>query len=128
MTKPPVIEALEALGVKVYHTGSRAIMESPPETSDDDWVVLNDPGVMDILDEHGFKPKGGDNSSGGPNTVPWYNVDRTINVILCFEPETFRRWVKATDEAKRLKLNDRADRVALFKRYRVDGDNEEIPF
>lgn len=118
--KPAVIDALEELGVKVYHTGSREILDNPPDSSDDDWIVLNDPGVMDTLDGHGFKPMGGENSSGGPKTVPWYNSDKTINIILCFSADSFRKWVDATKEAKRLKLTTRAERVSLFKRYRVD--------
>lgn len=122
--KLPVIEALEAIGVKVYHTGSRAICEHPPETSDDDWIVLNDPGVFEILDEHNFRPmEGGGETSGGANTVPWYNKDHTVNIIVCYSAETFRKWRDATDEAKRLKLTNRADRIALFKQYRVDKDD-----
>lgn len=128
--KPLVIEKLEEMGVKTYHTGSRAIMDHPPETSDDDWIVLNDPCVMDVLDEYGYTPKSGNGTSGGSGSQPWYSSDGMVNVILCFSTENFRKWMTATDEAKRLKLTDRADRITLFKLYRVDDDpnHEEIPF
>lgn len=120
--EPEVIQELQSVGVKVYHTGSRAIMETPPVDSDDDWIVLVDPGVVDTLEAFNFQPMGGPNSSGGPNTVPWYDANHKVNIILCYSAETFRKWRDATDEAKRLKLNNRAERIALFKRYRVDED------
>jgi len=120
--KPFIIFALEERGVQFYHTGSQEIMENPPADSDDDWVVLGCAGTTAILEEHGLKPMGGENASGGSNTVPWYNKNKSLNIILTYEKETFNRWVAATKEAKRLKLNDRAERVALFKRYRVDDD------
>lgn len=128
MVKPVVIETLEDLGFNVYHTGSRAIMENPRPESDDDWLVQSYPGLTAILEKYDFTPMGGDNTSGGPNTVPWYNAEKTINIIVCYSRETFNRWKDATDEAKRLKLDKREDRVALFKRYRVDEADEEIPF
>lgn len=120
--RPSVIEALEDIGIKVVHTGSREIMDNPPETSDDDWIVLYDPGVIDILTEHGLVPAGGENTSGGPDTTPWYSPDHKLNIILAYNATTFRRWLDATAEAKRLKLDKRDDRIALFKRYRVDDD------
>lgn len=129
METPLIIRELDKLGYEVYHTGSRYICDNPPPDSDDDWLVLAE-GIgipYSLLSEHGFTRPRDDADmpiSGDETTIPYYSEDEKVNLILVSSEWMFDAWVKATDEARRLHLKSRDERVELFRRIRAEAEAE----
>lgn len=98
-----------------HPTGSNYICDPPVTDTDVDWVVLvTDRGkVITELDHLGWDYTYDYVGGHGDFT----SVRRgEINLILVDDKKEFDLWVKATEEAKRLNLRNKQERIDLFSR------------
>jgi hypothetical protein len=128
MSKDEVLNCLRAFDARVAHTGSRAICDSVPDTSDDDYVFLMPTcpvkrmGIAMLLIDQGFtapEQDGDHKASGGPMTIPYKRKEDNLNLIMVPHdlPDHFMRWMIATTEARNNKVgmcSDRKKRVDFF--------------
>jgi hypothetical protein len=123
------------LGVKAaaaVPVGSRVTCDPPPTGTDEDWLVLCRSDVAEEMAADGFKQDGSPqfytgNDSGGFRS--WRDGD--LNVVTTESNEFFRRFLTATDLAKRFNLLAKPDRIALFQAvlYGVHSENlEQRPY
>ena len=97
-------------------TGSRYICEPPPKDTDEDWILLTWEDPTSEMVEGGFSQDGSPgfytgNDNGGFRS--WRNGD--LNLVTTQDEDFYKRFVSATEIAKRLNLTEKADRIALFQ-------------
>lgn len=115
--------AKSTLVLDMEPTGSRVIMNPPPEGRDEDWVVL----VSDLVAAITYLQGRGFTLDGNPSMYANEEFRSTrkgdLNLIIVEQREVYDRYVLATEVAKKLNLQNRADRVALFQTIRNVGRN-----
>lgn len=96
-------------------TGSRYICDPAPTDTDEDYVCLADATTDLALLAAGFEQT---TEVGAYVEMPEFFAWRCgeFNVITTESGEFYRLFVEATEEAKRLNLTSKVDRVALFQR------------
>ncbi len=107
-----------------HPTGSNYICDPPVTDTDVDWVVL----VTDwMLVVNELSTLGWDYTAdylGGHGDFT--SIRRgEINLILVQEKKEFDLWVKATEEAKKLNLLNKQDRIDLFTKV-WEADKKEV--
>ena len=135
-TKEEVIATLKVFDAKVLHTGSRAICDIVPDTSDDDYVVLlpscsiRRMFISLFLKSEDFEYQSSDEqSSGDSQSILFKRREDNVNLIIVHDPDHFERWDLATRTAKNMGLcASRQDRVDYFHKSLYPIDEEEIPF
>jgi hypothetical protein len=109
-------------GWKQHPTGSNYICNPPVENTDIDFVVWA-PDLKEadnILRVSGFDYRGFKTQDSYPNMV-WSYRKGPINVVLTVLKDFYDKFVAATEEAKRLNLLKKEDRIALFDKYLYDN-------
>lgn len=97
-------------------TGSREICSPAPIGTDEDWIVLvTDLGAaISILDGAGFTTTTDQGYQGMKSPFQsWKRGD--LNILITDEATFFEEFNAATAVAKRLNLQDKSDRIALFR-------------
>lgn len=138
--KPKFLEHID--GVLIHPTGSRYICDPPVMDTDEDWAIYlpNDQEskwAFDFLTRQLYNISSGEYENGSrfiayrPLQVGWGAARRSMsipklidgneNLIVFNNLENYQRFVNATQEAKRLNLLDKNDRVALFKLFETDS-------
>jgi len=107
-------------------TGSRYICNPAPVDSDEDYVCLATDGLRKALELAGATVDGDPEKYEGMSSFVSMRLG-SVNMILTDEPDFYRRFVDATEEAKRLNLLHKPDRIALFQRHLYGVEAEEIP-
>ena len=119
-----VLTVLSLNAVIYQMTGSRYICNPAPADTDEDYIALVDGDAWaDALYAAGFTLNtDSDLYEGCPDFYAWRAGE--FNIICVEEPEMYRRWVDATEQAKALNLRGKADRIALFQKvlYGVGAD------
>lgn len=133
-------QRMVSLIIKAHPTGSKYICNPAVNDTDEDWVVLHHERIVGptrnwdgdlVQDAIYFNPTSG---VGGRRLIDddWYvagsadEQGKTIsfkkiigkvnyNLICTCDPNHYDLWVKATEEAKRLNLVNKFDRVMLFE-------------
>ena len=126
-------EVLDPCVIKAHPTGSNYICDPPVNDTDIDWVILikYNPTLFGELEQLGWKWCGADPEAGAGGN-PYENSGETdthyarsftayrrgqYNLIFVESESEFDRWVKATEEARKLNLTNKADRIELFQKY-----------
>lgn len=117
MLSPEISEALS--GCDIEPCGSRVTCDPPPLDTDRDYLVVvpddvNAFHLMTILKSHAFKWEGGEHyqaAAGG--FMSWRRDD--VNLIVTADQEFAARHRAATAVCKRLNLQNKSDRVAVFQ-------------
>jgi len=121
MKMPLMIQLLQAEGYKLFHTGSRAICSKPPEASDDDWVVMYEMGLTDLLERNGYVADPWDSATydaaEGHTPVASYRKNG-VNIVVTTSQKFFDLTKLATDIATELHIKTRDERVNLFHAVR----------
>lgn len=127
MDRASVRAALGQHAVTYQMTGSRYICNPAPTDTDEDYIALvAGNGWVAALEAAGFTLNtDSELYDDCPDFYAWRAGE--FNVICVEEPEMYRRWVDATEQAKALNLLDKADRIALFQRV-LYGVPEMEPF
>lgn len=122
--RPPL--STVSLCKEYWPTGSRYICNPPVLTTDEDYLFLMKEGVEDLLEQEGFSTN---YDTDFYQDVPFFYSYRKgpINLIVTHDKEFYDKFKEATEEAKRLNLLKKEDRVALFQK-RLYGSEEETPF
>lgn len=125
-----VIEFLRGAVERIEPVGSRITCNPPPMDTDEDWLVYLPPGEFAIFEETlimgmAFEFGGSRIHSGGclvgdKDSFQSYTLGQ-INVIATASEEFFDKFMQATNEAKRLNLLSKADRIALFQKILYDN-------
>lgn len=105
--------------VDIAPTGSYYICNPPVTNTDLDFIVLIEQGTLDAAYTE-LTTKGwvfnGSRVSGNPSY--WFSVMRgKMNLIVTDNALYYERFLEATEEAKRLNLTNKKDRMALFTAY-----------
>lgn len=122
-TTPAAVCKFQAINPHLLNwkaTGSRVICDPAPLDTDEDFVVLVDADVFDILIEDGWAVTDEDEEYGDVANVeqPFITARKgEVNLIIYRHEmaESFYAFVAATDVAQSLNLLRKEDRVALFK-------------
>lgn len=116
MDRASVLAALGQHAVTYQMTGSRYICNPAPTDTDEDYIALvAGDGWADALWASGFTLNtDSELYDDCPDFYAWRAGE--FNVICVEEPEMYRRWVDATEQAKALNLLEKADRIALFQK------------
>lgn len=109
MQKPAELDSIPYLDI--YPTGSRYTCTPPVTDTDQDWVLLPTSATYAALDSEGFVLRGYKDKYG---TASDY-CKGDINIILVENRDKFNKWVLATEAARKLNLQTRAERCALFR-------------
>lgn len=108
-----------------HPTGSNYICDPPVTDTDVDWVVLVSD-WMSVVNE--LSTLGWDYTAdylGGHGDFT--SIRRgEINLILVQEKKEFDLWVKATEEAKKLNLLNKQDRIDLFTKVWEESKKPEV--
>jgi len=100
----------DELWKNMYHTGSSAVCNPPVLDTDIDYVIYTDTYKLESwLVDNGFKGSCKDYESG---TVSLRKG--ILNIIIVDDYTFYKRWVLATDLAKRFNLLKKIDRISLF--------------
>lgn len=97
-------------------TGSRVICNPPPTDTDDDYIILVN-GYYDwreLLIDEGWVSSSKEEYPGAGDEFESFRKGE-YNYIVTESPQFFSRYVLATAAAAALNLQDKADRIALFK-------------
>lgn len=111
---------INEFGVMPLLTGSRFICDSVPDESDWDYVLqvpnLNSEvaGLIGYLAERDFVIESGEHYQVGASTFISMRKDN-INFLISKDKEWCKKHRIATRLCKKLKLNGKADRVAVFQ-------------
>lgn len=127
--KHTVITELEKLGCFCFPTGSQYICDPPPPTADEDWIIATTPAadygdLLNVMAMHDMErvtsaveydcPE-----EGGP-TQPFKRQSDNLNLIMINKPDVAARWIAATIYCKRLNVQSREERIAIFRAFRND--------
>lgn len=117
-----IISGLEAQGCKVELCGSRVTCR--PEPADTDWDYLveivhnssqNVGSIVNILSGLGFDWEGNEHyQSAASEFMSWRSAEN-VNLIVTASPSFAEKHRVATGLCKRLNLQDKQDRIALFQ-------------
>jgi hypothetical protein len=116
MDRAAVLETLGQYAVTYQMTGGRYICNPAPTGTDEDYIALvaGDDWV-EALCEAGFTLNTDcELYADCPDFYAWRGGE--FNVICVEEPEMYRRWVDATEQAKAQNLLAKEDRIALFQK------------
>jgi hypothetical protein len=110
--------------------GSRVTCDPPPADTDEDFLVKvksDDKSVSEIVNnliELGYQWEGGEHYQMAAETFMSWRRDK-INLIVTRSPVFATRHRAATSVCKRLNLQNKADRIALFQAvlYGIDVDS-----
>lgn len=119
-----------AIALNSFPTGSRVICSPPVEDTDEDHCALVSLNRMKWFTENGFTQDGSPEFYTGNDAGGFRSFRRgDLNIIATSSGRFFELFRAATELARRFKLNDKADRIALFQvvLYGVDADNLEQP-
>lgn len=139
---------LEKFCLDGFHTGSREICDTPPDT-DDDYILLLIPEnlqkIEEFLHSKGWvrggsfheklseTPYEGDTVNEDTVFSSWkYNITivdnetKVINFLLTVSPEYFMNFRLATALCKKLNLTEKADRVTVFQSICLDNFPLEV--
>ncbi len=121
-------ELLSRIG-QHFQTGSRVICAPPVMDTDDDWVFIYSPAHDQYIREAGGIPSYEEEGKRYNNSsvIQCYKLGE-LNLIGVNEA-SYECWYHATRIAKRLWLNDKAQRVALFQLLtegRIRGTDLEL--
>jgi hypothetical protein len=120
ITRDEVIALLTQHSQKFAATGSRVICDPPPMGTDEDYVCLAHPSTEGVLVTAGFEMSiDPEKYEDLPDFIPYRCGE--FNVIVTEDPQFYALFVEATEEAKRLNLTDKSDRIALFQRVLYDN-------
>lgn len=114
MKRDALLEILKTHAVKFQMTGSRYICNPAPTDTDEDYVALAAGRLADALAQSGFEMNTNPELYEGlPDFYAWrcgeFNVIQTNNLVF------FARFVAATEAAKAMNLQSKADRIAIFQ-------------
>lgn len=124
MDKLDVLKITEARWA--FPVGSRVTCNPPPVDTDEDWLCLvwNDP--SNRMQAEGFKQDGSPqfytgNDNGGFRS--WRRDE--VNIVTTQDEAFARKFMAATELARRFNLLKKADRIALFQAvlYGVGAEN-----
>jgi hypothetical protein len=124
VTRDELIALLTANTQRFAATGSRVICDPPPMDTDEDYVCLAHPSTEGALVTAGFEASiDPEMYEDLPDFIPYRCGE--FNVIVTESEDFYERFVQATEEAKRLNLTEKSDRIALFQRvlYRAEAVN-----
>lgn len=117
-----LIEEIRSHALLLNLVGSRETCNPPPQDTDQDVLVLIQPGVSPVIGrlfEHGFEVDGSrieDAASHLRSDGTFQSFSKgDLNFIVTCDPTFYARFMAATSVAKRLNLLDKADRIALFQ-------------
>ncbi len=102
----------------IYQTGSTVICDPPVTDTDEDYIICTT--IFWELDkfllENGFTKTSKYNDEYKIEGEEFYCYRKDhINLIVTESYEYYIKWTVATKLAKRFKLNDKKDRITLFK-------------
>lgn len=110
--------------VSSHETGSRYICDPPPTDTDRDVIVLVKDlfAFVDDSQHSGWEVGGSRHEDITEDDFEHFDfvslVNGELNLIVTQREDWYEAFVAATLEAKRLNLLVKADRIALFKKYR----------
>lgn len=117
-----VREALEGKFSDCRSVGSRVTCSPIPSDSDEDWLFLSEDihGFVHAAEQIGFEAGGSmiDCYAAGACdfiSLKRENEDVTLNLIVTQSSEFKRRFIVATNFAKRMNLLKKEDRISLFQ-------------
>jgi len=115
---------LQITGVeRVVPVGSQVTCYPPPLNSDVDYLVLADSRQKDELFGLGFELDGRQQFYEGMSEGGFLSYrNGEVNLIVTSDEKFFNKFLKATEEAKRLNLLHKEDRIKLFQRVLYDKD------
>ena len=115
MTRDEINTLLQRKSAAYQMTGSRYICQPAPTNTDEDYIALMPSGMEVALELAGFVMN---TDPEKYQEMPDFLAFRCgeFNVIVTHDPAFYRAFVSATEEAKRLNLIEKADRIALFQR------------
>ena len=130
-----IVAALQAEGCEVTPCGSRVTCDPPPVNTDQDYLVLVPPGEDDvtsavgILGDYKFLWESSEHyqTEAADGFMSWRKD--YVNMIVTSNPEFAWKHRAATALCKRLNLQTKADRIALFQAvlYGNDCTSNETP-
>ena len=107
--------------ISAWPTGSRYICDPPPMDTDEDTVILV--GDLNRTRVHltccGWDIPNNDKYAEMENKDGWFSAKKEIdgvlkNYIIIQDQDKYRKWVIATETAKKLNLLKKEDRIFLF--------------
>lgn len=128
MDRDKVKYLLGRYGHRFQMTGSRYICDPPPMDTDEDYVVQGHVDLTEALVSAGFVC-GSDHVDEYDNDSyfeSWRKGD--FNIIMVYTSGFYDKFVKATEEAKRLNLTDKKGRIEFFQGVLYEDEPVEIPF
>lgn len=121
MDRATVVSLLNDYAKSYQMTGSRYICDPAPSDTDEDYIALVSLNRIPQFINAGFDLN---TDTELYDDCPDFYAFRAgeFNIIIVAEPEMYRRWVDATEQAKALNLLAKPDRIALFQKvlYGVD--------
>jgi hypothetical protein len=119
----PLTESLRLLCIVLHEVGSRVTCDPPVTDTDDDWLCLTNDWreFINVAVRDGFVVGGSvpaDELERRKETTEFTSLRRDsdkVNLIVTDSPEFFKRFMAATSVAKRLNLQVKEDRIALFQ-------------
>lgn len=125
------MKLLDDLQLEYRPTGSNYICNPPVTDTDIDYICFH-PQIslttfLRKLEEEGPRTTTDCNYNDlmDLNSPPYKKGN--INLIITHKRDFYENFVKATEEAKKLNLLDKADRIALFKKYLYGDENAKKP-
>ena len=112
------IDIPEKLWRGIHQTGSSVICNPPVEYTDIDGVICTTScgEIYNFLTGQGFKLSSADNEEYDSESEGFECYRKgDINLIVTEDYKWYKRWVLATNVAKKLNLLKREDRILLFK-------------
>jgi hypothetical protein len=103
--------------VDSFETGSRYICNPAPMDTDLDMMVLVTEGALNYVEDDliiaGFKLGGSEDFESN-----WCSFKKDdLNILVTDDQEYYVKFREATEEAKRLNLLNKKDRIKLIKKY-----------
>jgi hypothetical protein len=128
---PMLPEEIGHLFTEWRGTGSRFICNPPVMNTDTDFVCLikgSNSETFETLYRLDYKLMQGNPEYevlARAETYPFYGGEEgRINLIVCRQPDMYRKWVRATEIATEFNLTERQDRLDLFRIIR----NSEVKY
>ena len=106
---------------RIVRVGSRETCNPPPMDTDEDWLVLVDSEKYQefysfvTIDFDQTSQEGYTSEDGTVSPFTCYRFEDQ-NLIVTTDLDFFNKFMQASNEAKRLNLLEKSDRIALFQR------------
>ena len=124
MTTEQLRALLASSCVSFAPTGSRYICDPAPTDTDEDYVCLANNATLDTLRREGFEQNTEESRYAEMPDFIAFRLGE-FNVIVTEDAQFYALFVEATEEAKRLNLMEKGERIELFQKilYGVDTPN-----